>query len=160
MRLEFHKLSDDRHALEIVRDDGARERVECETRSYLLHDLLHFAVEAEAALDDGFWGLLARGKTLADMNDRTGTAMAGESEQLMVVEGMVGMLTQAAKGMPAQRVVEAVERHAEALAKPRPAWLTVTYVEAVQERMRRLLGHWKATRHGSVMTLEWPSGPS
>lgn len=47
---------------------GARP-VACETRSYLVHDLLHYAVESEAGLSGGFWGNLARGKTLADMND-------------------------------------------------------------------------------------------
>ena len=48
MRILFHKLSDDRHRLAIERTPGAREEVECETRSYLVHDLLHYAVESEA----------------------------------------------------------------------------------------------------------------
>jgi hypothetical protein len=59
LRIAFHKISGQRHALEIVRAGGRRERVECETRSYLTHDLLHYAVEAEACLQDGFWGRLA-----------------------------------------------------------------------------------------------------
>ena len=58
VRLSFVKMTDERHALEVVRDDGRRERVECETRSYLMHDLLHFAVESEAG---GLWGRLAAG---------------------------------------------------------------------------------------------------
>ena len=58
MRILLHKISDDRHTLEIVRADGRRERVDCETRSYLQHDLLHYAVETEASLAAGFWGSL------------------------------------------------------------------------------------------------------
>jgi hypothetical protein len=156
MRIELHKLSDERHALEIVREHGARERVECETRSYLLHDLLHYAVEAESGLDDGFWGLLARGKTLADMNDRSGAALAGESTQLMAIEQMVGTLTTAAKGTSAADVVEALTRYFTGLAAPVPAWVSVAYVDAIQARMRRLLGHWRAIAYGGTLTLEWP----
>lgn len=70
MRTLLHKLSDDRHGLEIVRPDGSSERAECETRSYLQHDHLHYALEREAGLAGGFWGDLARGETLAAMNDR------------------------------------------------------------------------------------------
>jgi hypothetical protein len=33
MRVAFRKITDARHALEIVRDDGRAETVECETRS-------------------------------------------------------------------------------------------------------------------------------
>jgi hypothetical protein len=46
VRIAFRKISDERHALAIVRDDGAREEIECETRSYLRHDFLHYAVES------------------------------------------------------------------------------------------------------------------
>lgn len=48
MRIAFTKLTQDRHRLEIRREDGSTESVELETRSYLLHDLGHYAVEAEA----------------------------------------------------------------------------------------------------------------
>ena len=61
MKILLTKLTDDRHQLAIERDDGSTESVELETRSFLLHDLVHYAVEAEAKIDDGFWGLLARG---------------------------------------------------------------------------------------------------
>jgi hypothetical protein len=46
MRGIFSKLSDDQHRLEIVRTDGQREQMSCETRSYLVHDLLHYAGRA------------------------------------------------------------------------------------------------------------------
>ena len=37
---------------------------------HLVHDLLHYAAEQEAGVQTGFWGTLASGRTLADMNDR------------------------------------------------------------------------------------------
>jgi hypothetical protein len=57
MQIQFRKISDLRHALRIVRPDGARDEVDCETRSTLVHDLLHYAVESEAKLSTGFWGI-------------------------------------------------------------------------------------------------------
>lgn len=36
-----------------------------------------------------------------------------------------------------------------------PAWVDEVFIAAVQERMRHLMGHWKATPHGGVMELRW-----
>jgi hypothetical protein len=156
MRIVFRKIADERHALEIVRDDGRRESVVCETRSYLVHDLLHYAVEGEAGLGGGFWGNLARGRTLEDMNDRTGRAMEAELPEMSVIERLVGALSGAVKGRSAAEMVTGLHRYAEALDSTLPPWLTESFVAAVQERMRRLLGHWKATPVGAAMELYWP----
>jgi hypothetical protein len=157
MRISFRKLSNTQHALEIRRADGQHEAVQCETRSYLTHDLLHYAVESEAALDGGFWGNLAAGKTLADMNDRTGASMPDSAGEMAAIEQIVGALSSAVKGVPAERLVETLRRNAAALARPLPDWFDEAFIEAVQERMRRLLGHWNATPFGAEMQLAWPS---
>ena len=93
MRVSFVKQSDEQHALEVVREDGRREHVVCETRSYFLHDLLHFAVESEGALTGGFWGRLAQGMTLAEMNDRK-RPVGPESAELAAIEQLVGACTE------------------------------------------------------------------
>lgn len=149
MRILFHKQNDARHTLEIICDDGRRERVECETRSYLVHDLLHFAVESEASFDFGFWGALAAGKTLADLNDRQ-KPYGGEA--MLFVEGLVAALTSAVKGMPAQALLERL-----GLNRQLPPWLTPPFIDAVNERMRRLRGCWNATPFGDAMELHWPA---
>jgi hypothetical protein len=155
MRIVFRKISDERHELAIVGDDGRREEVECETRSMLVHDLLHLAVESESQLQSGFWGNLAKGKTLADMNDRTGVAMAAEAPELMMIERLVGALSGAVKGRTAAEMVAGLQSYATALGTPLPAWLTERLVLEVQERMRQLMGRWKATPFGSAMEIEW-----
>jgi len=156
LHIAFRKISDDRHALEIAREDGSREQVECETRSYLLHDFLHYAVESEAGIDYGFWGNLARGKTLDDMNDRTGAAMVAEKPEMGAVEQIVGALHGVTKGVSAAELVSGMRRFAEALQATMPDWLTEQFVVAVQERLRKLVGQWKATPHGGTMALKWP----
>ena len=155
MLIVFRKTSDDRHTLAITRGDGRREEVECETRSMFVHDLLHLAVESEAKLSAGFWGNLAKGKTLADMNDRTGVAMVAEAPELAVIERLVGALSGAVKGRSAAEMVAALGNYAAALGTTNPEWLTEELVIAVQERMRQLMGQWKATPFGGAMQIEW-----
>lgn len=155
MRIALKKMSDEKHVLEIIRECGRRESVLCETRSYLTHDLLHYAVEAEAKLKGGFWGNLAAGKTLEEMNDRTGKSMADGSPEIMVIERLVGALTSAVKGRSAAEMAAGLQRFGEATGEPMPSWLTEDFIAAVQERMRRLLGHWKATPYGGTMELDW-----
>lgn len=153
--IRFHKQSHDTHILEIIRSNGASEQVTCETKSYLGHDLLHFAVESEAGIQAGFWGNLAKGKTLADMNDRTGASMKDELPDMAMIEQTVGMLTGAVKGVDAEEMMHALERYATSLGTTLPPWLTVPYIKAVQERMRQLIGHWNGTPYGQIMELEW-----
>jgi hypothetical protein len=155
MRILFRKIADERHTLAIVRSDGRREEVECETRSMLVHDLLHLAVESEAKLRGGFWGNLAKGKTLADMNDRTGAAMAAEAPEMEVIERLVGALSGAVKGRSAREMVAALKSYVKALGTTYPEWLTEELVIEVQERMRQLIGRWNATAFGSEMEIEW-----
>ena len=120
-----------------------------------MHDLLHLAVESEAKVTVGFWGNLAKGRTLADMNDRTGKAMAAEAPEMAVIERLVGSLSGAVKGRTAAEMVAALQQHATALGSANPDWLTEELVLAVQERMRKLMGHWKATPFGDSMEIEW-----
>ena len=155
MDILLTKLTNDRHRLDIVRRDGSRESATLETRSYLLHDLLHLAVETEAGLNSGFWGCLARGRTLADMNDRSGQAMGDASAELLAVEQIVGVLTSAAKGAPASEVLAALVRWTEAEGRALPPWLDSSFIMRVQARLRTLMGHWRGTGHGQTMTVEW-----
>jgi len=157
MRLLFHKITDERHGLEVVRDDGRCERVECETRSTLLHDFIHYSVEAEAGLDGGFWGRLAAGRTLADMNDRTGRALGADAPALAAIEQIVGALSGVTKGRSAGELLAGMRRYAEARGTTVPGWLTEPLLLAVQERLRRLTGQWRATPYGQSMRLDWPA---
>lgn len=156
MRIAFRKIDDGRHVLEVTRPNGATESVECETRSLLLHDFVHYAVESEAGLRSGFWGNLAAGKTLAQMNDRSGAGMADAAGDMGAIEQIVGALHGTTKGRTAREMVAGVRRFNESLGVSTPAWLTEAFVEAVQERLRRLQGQWRATPCGGRMELTFP----
>lgn len=140
VRVVLTKLSDARHRLAVVRDGRATEEAELETRSYLLHDLTHHAVEAELGIEDGFYGLLARGTNLEELADRTRVLSQG----LARAESVVGPLTSVWN----ERLDRA--RFAEL------SGLEDAVVGRMLERLRQLAGEWRAVRYREAMTLRWP----
>lgn len=157
MKIILTKISDDRHQLEIVRDNKERECVELETKSLLLHDLIHYAVESLAGLDDGFWGSLYAGRTLNDLNDRTGKSMKGYSKNLAAIEIIVGAFSSIVKGKaePKQLLV-VMDNIFDAQGKKPPVWLKEELIVKVKERMKQLIGQWNSTPFGGQTELAWP----
>lgn len=156
MRILLTKLSDERHALEIVRDDRRRERVELETRSTLLHDLTHFAVEQAAALDHGFFGSLAAGKTMAELGGRSEQGPPQYTGDMLQIERTVAILQRMTKTKEEPAAVhEQITAMLATQGEAPPPWFTVDLVTLVQERMRRLVGQWRATPYGASMELLW-----
>lgn len=144
MDIRLTKLSDHRHRFEAARADGSVEAAELETRSLLVHDLTHYAVEAQARLDGGFYGLLARGVALERLAD---AGWAGAPASLQRVEALVGPMQAVVGGsLGAERYVELAGDEA----------ITPAFVAGVVERMRRLQGEWRALPYGQTMTLAWP----
>ncbi len=159
MRILLTKLSDKRHSLEIVRADGSGERVELETRSTLHHDLTHLAVEETAGLAQGFFGSLAAGAGLDELGGRILDGSAQYSEALLEIERAVAVLQRMAKGDQDPRALHA--RLVSLLAVQEtalPSWLTLDLVIRAHERLRALVGQWKATPYGRTLELAWPAG--
>ncbi|MEK9159845.1 MAG: hypothetical protein AAB383_03895 [Patescibacteria group bacterium] len=98
MKISLTRISPTHHRLVCVRTDGSQENVELDTKSFLFHDLLHFAAEEAAGIQGGFWGNLASGKTMAEMNMK-GALMGAFTPQteLDCMEIVVGALTGAWK---------------------------------------------------------------
>lgn len=144
MQIALLRETDDRHVLAVRRADGTRERVALATRSFLLHDLVHLAVEAEAAIPDGFWGLLARGVTLTELSDRTGGTFL--SAGLARAERIVGPTQSLWHG----RLDETLYR------EQLPPELGPEFVDRVRARLRSLWGAWRATPFGGALLLRWP----
>ena len=67
MEVKFTKLTDARHAVAVVRDDGSTEREKLDSRSFLNDDFAHLAIEAELRLERGFWGSVAAGAGIAGL---------------------------------------------------------------------------------------------
>lgn len=154
MRILLTKLSDRLHALEIVRRDGSGETIELVTREALFHDFLHFAVESALPTQGGFWGALANGKTMADLNDRSGASMREYAATIYAVEGAVGMMT-GIVDLPQDQAIAKLRWYHETQGQTPPEWCTEAFVASVRECMRRLQGRWKATPFGGAMEMVW-----
>lgn len=148
LTLRFTRLSEARHRFEAVRPDGGVEALELETRSYLLHDFVHFAVEMEAGLQTGFYGQLARGGVYDD------PAPGTEGGKIELV---VAALQTASKGdVDAAAFVEQLKAYWAQIGGEPPAWLSPAMIDGSLERLRQLQGRWRATPFGATMAIVFP----
>ena len=142
MRIVYSKISDDIHRVTITRSNGGTESVELESRSYLRHDLAHYAIEREYPIHRGYWGCVAAGASL------TGDGVSGS--EAMFAETLAG---------PIQTLMR-IEADLDAYARLLPPISEETgepgLPERVHERIWQLNGHWKGTNFGKDMELEWP----
>jgi hypothetical protein len=147
LRILLYKLDDRRHRLVLRRSDASSEAVELETRSFLLHDLVHWAVEAESGISDGFWGLLASGTSLDALAERT---MAQPiSPGLALAERLVGPFQALYHGRLAR------ERYVEQAQSAAP-FVDDGWVERVLARLRQVTGAWRAVPFSQALELAWP----
>jgi hypothetical protein len=169
MRIRLTKISDAEHTLELVRHDGMSDSLTLASRSFLWHDLLHYAVETNAGLYQSFWGQLAGGKTLADLHDAihdsihdtmsagAGTAKVGTS-QAAVTEAVVGVLTDVVRQRATPgAAIAGLARLFEAQKRELPIWFSPEFVARVREHMRKLMGQWRAVPYGGDMQLVFPA---
>jgi hypothetical protein len=166
MRITLRKISDLRHRLDIIRSDGSRDAVELASRSFLLHDFLHYAVETRAALGASFWGMLASGKSFKDAHESFAMVRPADQAALLqseaaVTEAVVGALTGVVQERAdAEAAMAGLTRLFEAQERTLPVWLTAAFVEGVSEDMRRLCGQWRAVPFGGDMTIEFAPSAS
>ena len=136
MRIRLTKISDAQHGLAFARDDGTREAIALPSRSFLWHDLLHYAVETNAGLHQSFWGLLASGQTLAELHDAirggdgAGTTSAQPTEAV-VTEAVVGVLTDVVRERVAPgAAIDGLARLFEAQDREVPVWFSADFRRA------------------------------
>lgn len=151
MRILMTRTSPDRHRFAIVRADGSREEANLETRSLLVHDLVHYAVETEVPFRLGFYGLLAAGQTLAALSDTTQPWPTGT--EVAAAESLVGPLQSMLKG----GAFDPVEARAKfELFHSTPP--SVELLGRIGSRFRDVFGRYSSTRFGETLELEWPEG--
>jgi hypothetical protein len=147
--VRFTRLNPTHHRFEAIRADGSRDQREFETRSLMVHDLVHFAVEAEAKLRGGFYGSLANGANYD-------APRPGSEAQL--IENVVGPLQGALKGeIDAEAFTARLRAVLPTLGFDPPDWLNADYMRRVLERLRQLQGQWRATPFGQTMELQFDS---
>jgi len=156
MFIRLTRLTNDRHRFEIVRDDGTRESHELETRSTMLHDLAHYAVETEAALDNSFYGRLAQGITYEEL-----TVLPPPTPEVMQTEVVVALMQNSFKDgrspkTDAEQCARDIAAGFRSTGGEPPAWLTPDFIARARACLRRVQGQWRATPFHETMELEFP----
>ena len=156
MLIRLTRLTNDRHRFEIVRDDGTRESHELETHSTILHDLAHYAVETEAALDNSFYGRLAQGIAYKDL-----TGVPPTTPEVMQTEVVVALMQNTFKygrspKTDAEQCARDIAAGFRSTVDEPPAWLTPDFIARARERLRRVQGQWRATAFHDTLELEFP----
>ena len=157
LTVRLTKLSNTHHCFGYTRGDGSGQNIELTTRNFLLHDLIHFAVETEGRFNRSFYGLLEHGETYESLGDAdiTDDHHPG-GEEILMTERVVGAFTSLAKGTASpEQVIAGIKNLLDAHEEPMPSWLTVDFVERVAERLRRLQGEWKAIPFGATIELKF-----
>lgn len=154
LTLTLTRVSPTHHRLEYVREDGTGEAAEIESKSFLFHDFVHFALETEAHLKGGFFGLISRGHTYAELSGKT--PAEHETDEALLIEQAVGIVTGVIKKTSTpEEAIEAFKDLQDAYGRKFPDWFTVALIEKVLERHRKLLGHWNAMRFGETLELRF-----
>jgi hypothetical protein len=155
LNIRIKKISPTHHQFKYRRADNTGESLELETKTFLYHDFLHFAVESEAHLENSFYGQLVKRKNYAALTE----PMNGElnfSTEIVVTERVVGALTGALKSSSSfEQMYSSMKNMFDAYGEPVPKWLTERFFVNVKERMRHLLGQWSATKFGEIMELQF-----
>ncbi|MBI4909434.1 MAG: hypothetical protein HY820_37800 [Acidobacteria bacterium] len=145
LTIRLTRVSPTHHRLSYKRNDGSGEDILLETRSCLLHDLVHFAVESEAGLLNSFYGSLARAASNGELPS---------SHELLLTERIVGPLQNIADSDPSV-ILTAIQGLFAAYGDPVPAWCTHDLLIRVQNRVRQLRGQWNSTPFGQSMELQF-----
>ena len=155
LTIRLTRISPTEHRFEYLRADGSGEQLELATREFLLHDLVHYAVESEARLRGSFYGLLDKIGGYAELS-LEGAALGGEAQ---ITEMIVGPLQNALGAeIAATEVADRIAGFMADMGLRPPRWFGAPFVEAVRARMRRLMGQWKATAFGDTMELVFDVG--
>ncbi len=154
LSLRLTRLSPTHHRFEYRRADGTGETVEMETRSFLIHDFIHYVVERRRACAGSFYGVLAKIGGYEELSVGGGAALGGE---IAITERVVGALTGALQDedLDPDAFVARVTEYLDLFDERAPRWLSPAFVLAVRERMRQLTGRWNATPFGETMELEF-----
>ena len=150
--IQLTQIGPTHHQFLYRRADGTGESLELETKTFLFHDFLHFAVESEAGLSNSFYGLLAQSESYAALSAEG--AQSDMRKEIGMTERIVGALTGAIKGdIAPKEVIVGLKNMSDAYGDTLPEWITPEFVVKVKERMKKLLGEWNSTPFGQTMEL-------
>jgi hypothetical protein len=149
MKIAFHRSGDSHDRIYVNRDDGTELGWRWPAGGPP-HDLMHYAVETELGLGDGFWGLVAAG---ANFSFATAHAQADPATRTLSDDQVPGLIR-------AETIVGAVT---SAITVPGfdpepPEDLDPADFERAREAAQRWLERWRALPEDETLVVSYPPG--
>jgi len=160
LRVQFTKRPDGNVILRCTRKDGSVtwQRYDKQAAFFSHHDLYHYAVETILELRQVFYGLIADGWDIADMDGKGPRGKAPYDAG--IAEYVVGLLTQERVGLAKQ--LSAAEFNAQLdqmIGQPAKHPLSDVELGAVRNRVSSLFREWAATPPGGMLELSFDRSP-
>jgi hypothetical protein len=147
MRIAFHRSGESHDRIYVNRDDGSELGWRWPAGGPP-HDLMHYAVETELGLADGFWGLVATG---ANFNFATAHAQVDPATRTLSDEQVAGLIR-------AEAIVSAATTAATVpdFAPEAPDGWDATELVRARAAALRWLNRWRALPAGDTLVVDYP----
>lgn len=144
MKIEVIKKSHYSFEYILTRKDKSVEQIELNTKTYLVHDICHFATESILQYNKGFWGMLAQGHSFSELVGKENTL----TEELRFVERIVGPIQSVyLEYLPKQNFEESVKHLNFSISE--------TDLMKILDRIKLILSDWQKLPINDQLTLEW-----
>jgi len=153
LRIQFTKRADGNVILRCTRKDGSVtwQRYDKLAGFFSYHDLSHLAVETALEVRDGFYGLIADGWDITEMD---GKGPRGKLPYASIVEHVVGLLMQERTGGTGQLSAAEFNSQMEQMTgQPMKNPLGDLQLKAVRELEASLFRDWSAIPAGGILDL-------
>ena len=152
MKIEIRKFASKPNVLICTREDGSMTWKSYGNQSnfFPYHDLTHYVVETELGFREGFYGMIASGRTV----DETGVAVPDEGQ---FAESLVGVLSTSWSNdaMTFEEVKETVDQRLAGIGLPTMK-LSKVQLSIIRARYAELFFQWQELDDGESLRLDFP----
>lgn len=143
MKIQFQKCNAAEHLLTTFLQGKVAEQHRYPTKTYFLHDVVHYCVEKELGIKNGFWGLLSQGCKTTDFGNGKVSL-----KELSRTEKIVGPVQSFFSGhMPADLFWENM--------KLVSLELPAGFLNVVVAQVKGIMDRWRYLPVGEVLELEF-----
>lgn len=144
MKIEVKKATKHQCQYSVTRNDKSVERITLETKTYLVHDICHFAVEDNLHYVNGFWGLLSQGHSVNSLFGKDNP----QTIELRFIERIVGPVQSVYSGHIPKEDFEQYISHLDNT-------MTNNFLGSCLTEIRAILQKWEQLSVGQYLTLKW-----